>query len=259
LHRSSFYHLLRIIHSTLGGWCQLRMTSIRKIRLPDPKITVKCKCVLAAASLRSFVAILCPRYSSLGLVMDGDANIQLECIGDFNQMRPEHGELSPITWREDGCYDAPNGTIRLLGWEFDILQKFYFENTRCSYGFAACRILLPSELTIAMKRFAFVLVWQISLETLSWTKRTISNRVSDLWYSRDCLLIFLHKSIRLNCSTVYILLLWGHFWYYRRILIFWLGWDHMVCSKTCQHMVFWYALGEWPLFAACFINLRSNG
>jgi hypothetical protein len=57
---------------------------------------------------------------------------------------PSRGEKMGVTLPQ---------TVSLLGWEFDILQKFYFENTLSSYGIAAYRILLPSELTIAMKAF----------------------------------------------------------------------------------------------------------
>eukprot|EP00804_Cyclotella_cryptica_P007110 CCRYP_014535-RC/>CCRYP_014535-RC protein AED:0.02 eAED:0.02 QI:419/1/1/1/0.5/0.2/5/2947/346 len=171
------------------------MTRIRKKDVPYPQIRVNSHCVVAAASLLLFVAISSLYYASRNLVMDGDASTQPEYIGDFNQVRPGYGKLSPITWQEDGSYVAPN----------------------------AYRILLPSELTIAIKAFCdrigltdlarnFIMSQENNIEPdgyrlfdlggITWfAQRPASTWSSDMHWVSNCYLLHVVSQLGVDCIT----------------------------------------------------------
>jgi len=90
-----------------------------KKNLPNTKIRIKAKWVLGAGYF-ILIFMISYLYASRS---SGTTNV--DYVGDFYQMKPEPGELSPILWREDGSYVAPN----------------------------AYRILIPTELTNAIKAY----------------------------------------------------------------------------------------------------------
>jgi hypothetical protein len=81
---------------------------IEKKNLPRTKIGIQSKWVLCAGYFL-FIFMISYLFASGGRQLDGTP--YEEYVGDFYQMKPEPGELSPISWREDGSHVAPNGMI----------------------------------------------------------------------------------------------------------------------------------------------------
>lgn len=84
-----------------------------KKNLPHAKIRIKPQWILGVVY---FVVIFVVSYLVASRRNNGGT---AAFVGDFYQLKQEPGELSPITWREDGSYVAPNGMCNacLLGYE----------------------------------------------------------------------------------------------------------------------------------------------
>ena len=75
-----------------------------KKNLPNTKIRIKTTCILGTVYFLLIFMISYLYASRSG------ATTSVDYVGDFYQMKPEPGELSPILWREDGSYVAPSGS-----------------------------------------------------------------------------------------------------------------------------------------------------
>lgn len=77
-----------------------------KKNLPHSKIRIKSQWVIGVVY---FLIIFAISYLIASRRNGATTTPAAEYIGDFYQLKPESGELSPISWREDGSYVAPNG------------------------------------------------------------------------------------------------------------------------------------------------------
>ena len=83
---------------------------IEKKNLPNSNIRTKSKWILATVYFSLVVVISYIFASRARKIQIGEGIVEEDYEGDFYQIKPKLGELSPITWREDGSSVAPNGT-----------------------------------------------------------------------------------------------------------------------------------------------------
>lgn len=123
---------------------------IEKKNLPASKIRIKDKWALIGLY---FLIIFTVTFIIAS--RKGDAGgTNVEYIGDFFQTKPERGEVSPITWREDGSAVSPNGmSDGVLYFILIVKSRKNKLSTSLVYFHSAYRILIPEELTNAMKKY----------------------------------------------------------------------------------------------------------
>eukprot|EP00804_Cyclotella_cryptica_P007111 CCRYP_014535-RD/>CCRYP_014535-RD protein AED:0.01 eAED:0.01 QI:615/1/1/1/0.33/0/4/2947/307 len=114
-------------------------------------------------------------------------------------------------------------TVRRMDFAYDILRKFDFEYTLSSNGIAAYRILLPSELTIAIKAFCdrigltdlarnFIMSQENNIEPdgyrlfdlggITWfAQRPASTWSSDMHWVSNCYLLHVVSQLGVDCIT----------------------------------------------------------